>query len=375
MRVLFVSRGYTTHDRRFLGTISDGGHEVLFLRLEPAHVHDTRELPAGVQEIEWGPGSASGPHGARAAVSEFTRVLETYLPDLVQAGPIPTGAYIAALAGARPLVAMSWGSDVLVDAVRDAEWRDASAYAIRHADLLVCDSVVVEERLLELARPLRPDVLRFPWGIDVRAFTPGPTALPLRSRDGWREATIVLSTRSWEPLYGTLTLMEAFRQARERDPRLKLLLLGSGSLSSEVDRYIGAHGLTDAVERCGLVRYEGLPDVFRAADIYLSCSLTDGTSISLLEALATGIPAIVSDIPGNREWVRQGENGWLAPPGDAAAFADALVAAATLPAERRSRMAAANRKVAEERANWAASSKRMLEAYRDLERHVPARRA
>lgn len=375
MRVLFVSRGYTTHDRRFLGTISDGGHEALFLRLEPDHVHDTRELPAGVREIEWDVETVSRPADARAAVSAFEHVVETYLPDLVQAGPIPTGAYLAALAGARPLVAMSWGSDVLVDAARDDEWRAASAYAVQHADLLVCDSVVVEDRLLELARPSRPDVLRFPWGIDVGAFMPGPTTLPLRSRDGWRDATVVLSTRSWEPLYGTLTLIDAFRRARQRVPRLKLMLLGGGSLSSEVDTYIGAHGLGDAVERCGLVRYESLPDIFRAADVYLSCSLTDGTSISLLEALATGIPAVVSDIPGNREWVQPGENGWLAPPGDAAAFADALVAAATLPEDLRSRMAAANRKVAMERADWAASAKRMLDAYRDLERRLPARRA
>ena len=49
-----------------------------------------------------------------------------------------------------------------------------------------------------------------------------------------------------------------------------------------------------------------MPKWFRAADTYISCAQSDGTSVSLLEAMATGLPLIVTDIPSNREWVVEG---------------------------------------------------------------------
>jgi glycosyltransferase involved in cell wall biosynthesis len=59
--------------------------------------------------------------------------------------------------------------------------------------------------------------------------------------------------------------------------------------------------------------------------VYISASHSDGTSISLLEAFATGTPVIVPDIPGNREWVTPGENGWLFPDGDVQALASTIM--------------------------------------------------
>ena len=60
---------------------------------------------------------------------------------------------------------------------------------------------------------------------------------------------------------------------------------------------------------------------FRAADVYLSCAHSDGTSISMVEALASGLPVVVTDLPSNREWIAPGSNGWLGRLGDAASFA------------------------------------------------------
>jgi glycosyltransferase involved in cell wall biosynthesis len=85
--------------------------------------------------------------------------------------------------------------------------------------------------------------------------------------------------------------------------------------------------------------------------LYISASHSDGTSISLLEAFACGIPAIVSDIPGNQEWVTPGENGWLFPDGDAEALASVILNAVeqrqTLPEMGRNA-----RLLAEARADW-----------------------
>ncbi len=87
------------------------------------------------------------------------------------------------------------------------------------------------------------------------------------------------------------------------------------------------------------------------ADLYISPSHVDGSSVSLMEALACGIPCLVSDIPANKEWVTEGENGWLFPDGDADALAEKILSAIarreTLPEVGRSA-----RQVAEQRADW-----------------------
>jgi glycosyltransferase involved in cell wall biosynthesis len=107
----------------------------------------------------------------------------------------------------------------------------------------------------------------------------------------------------------------------------------------------------------------GLADYFKNADVYLSCALSDGTSVSLLEAMAYGLPVVATDAPGNREWVVPGRGGWLAPPRDARAFADALVEAARLDDASRATVAAQHREIVERRADWDANATRLIEAY------------
>jgi len=85
----------------------------------------------------------------------------------------------------------------------------------------------------------------------------------------------------------------------------------------------------------GGVSNDALVAVLRKAHVYVSASLSDGTSISLLEALASGLFPVLSDLPQNREWIDPGlENGILFPPGDPTALASALGRAISKPALR-----------------------------------------
>jgi glycosyltransferase involved in cell wall biosynthesis len=113
----------------------------------------------------------------------------------------------------------------------------------------------------------------------------------------------------------------------------------------------------------GQVSYDELPGYYRSADLYLSASHSDGTSISLLEAMACGKPALVSDIPGNREWVTAGENGWWFPDGSAEALAEAIIEAAELRSQLPG-MGRAARCTAEQRADWEKNFPELLRAYR-----------
>jgi glycosyltransferase involved in cell wall biosynthesis len=369
MRILYFSRDYTTHDRRFLLKLAASRHEILFLRLEDDGIpYEKRPLPDGVQAVEWPGGwqSARTPKQWLGLMPAFQEVLARTRPDLVQAGPVQSCGFMAAASGFHPFLIVSWGSDILVDADRDDQWRRMTRTALERSDMLLCDSNVVRERCIRLVGYDESRIVQFPWGIDLETFAPGPRPFELCGAPGPPDAFLVLSTRSWEPIYGIEVLLEAFRLARADNPALRLLLLGDGSLAGRIDRNIRRHELGDAVARPGMVPHERLADCFRSVDLYVSCSQSDGASISLLEAMATGLPAVVSNIPGNREWIRHGENGWLAPVGDSSLVASQILEAAALPENRRQEIARLNRRIAEDRADWDANFPRLLEAYDQL---------
>jgi glycosyltransferase involved in cell wall biosynthesis len=284
----------------------------------------------------------------------------------VHAGPVQTGGLAAALAGAHPRIVMSWGSDLLLDADRDADWAAATREALRGADGFVFDCRAVWERARAFAPISDARVALFPWGTELARFTPGPSPLRARLAGGREDAFVVLCTRSWEPVYGMDTLVEGFARAWAREPRLRLVLAGRGSLAAELEGWIRDAGVQDAVLCPGPVSHDELPGWFRAADLYASCAHADGSSVSLLEAMATGLPVLVTDLPSNAEWVIAGRNGWLAPAGDAAAVADALRAAARTPEGDRAAMGARNRRVVEARADWPRVARPLLELYDGL---------
>ena len=309
-RVLYFSRDYTTHDHRFLASLARTKHQVGYLRLEQrGHSLEDRALPPEIEQIHWRGGRTparliDGP----GLLFDLKRVIAEFEPDLIQAGPIQRSAFLVALAGYRPLISTSWGYDLIYDAGRNALWRWATRFTLQHSALMIGDCEPI--RQLAISHGMRSErIVTFPWGIDLEAYTPPRE----RSTNG---AFTVLSTRSWEPIYGVDVLARAFMLAAAKRPELRLVMLGNGSQAALLRQIFQRGGAAERVSTPGQAPQRELPAYFRQADLYISASHSYGTSISLLEALASGLPAIVSDIPGNREWVRPEENGWWFPDGD-----------------------------------------------------------
>jgi glycosyltransferase involved in cell wall biosynthesis len=336
LRVLYFSDNTSGHNQRFLEGLSQAGLEVWFLDPTTSNLA-VDWLPERVHWVEPGqtvPRNAS-PTAFANFLPEFQRVLRKINPDLVHAGPIQSCGLVAALSHFHPYLLTSWGSDILWDADRSPEWKHATQSALLGADAFFCDCDTVRARAKELADIPDSRVVQFPWGIRKGTFGPvGP--LPLEAAAQREPGThVFISTRCWEPLYGVDTLLEAFRQAYGVDSSLRLLLLGNGSESKRIREFIDAHELKSVIQTLGIFGKEDMPKWFRAADTYVSCAQSDGTSVSLLEAMASGLPPVVTDIPSNREWVEAGRNGWLASVRSSQEFADSLLRAARLSPEQR----------------------------------------
>jgi glycosyltransferase involved in cell wall biosynthesis len=276
---------------------------------------------------------------------------------------------------------MSWGYDLLHDAKRNAAWRWATRYTLQHSAALVGDCDTIRQLAIAHGMPAER-IVTFPWGVDLEHFTPGERwAEPVQSAPEGERPFTLLSTRSWEPIYGVETIARAFAQVARERLGLRLVMLGNGSQAGLLRQIFSRDGLLEgpgtadhpSVLLPGQAAYDDLPRFYRSADLYLAATHSDGTSISLLEAMACGSPALVSDIPGNREWITPGENGWLFPPGDAHALAQAILDAV----EQRSRlpdMGRSARRLAEQRADWKQNFPLLFAAYRIARVEVMKRR-
>jgi L-malate glycosyltransferase len=343
----------------------EAGCRVSFLRLERGpHQLESRAMPVEVEQVRWagGRGPVSWRDGFRL-LPDLKRVLKAVRPDLVFAGPIQRTAFLSVLAGYQPLVSMSWGYDLLHDARRNRAWAWVTRFTLRRSAAMVGDCHTICE--LAIMHGMNPDrIVTFPWGVDLNHFSPANDA---RERD--QQAPFeLLSTRSWEPIYGVDLIARAFVMAtktlqQQGGPQLKLVMTGNGSQAGELRQIFTQADLLDRVYFPGQVGFAELPRYYHSADLYVSASHSDGSSISLLEALACGKPALVSDIPGNREWINPGDQGWWFQDGSVEALYEGILQAV----QHRSRlpeMGKAARQLAESRADWSKNSQDLLKAFK-----------
>lgn len=365
MRVVYLSDNRSSHNRRFLEQLSAAGHQLWFLDIT-TNLPEPLWLPPEVKmvKLESVVSREAEPTKMRTLLSEFVAILERLQPDLVHAGPVQSCGYLAALAGWHPLLVMSWGSDMLLNANRDVEWKQATDVALRALDGFFCDCNAVRAAARDFVSLREDQVVQFPWGIRRGSFAPTG---PLPDLYQPREDTIrLISARSWEPLYDVDVLLSAFRLAHRTEPRLRLLLLGSGSMARLVSARIDEYRLRDFVITPGQVQGYELAKWFRAGNIYVSCAKSDGTSVSLLEAMATGLPVVVTDHDANREWITEGQNGWLASAGDSDQFAEKILQAAALTSAQRELISLRNRQIVRDRADWDRNFPRLLMMYDHL---------
>jgi len=350
VRIATLSNAAVLHTRRWVGHFRARGHEVRLWSLEPPLPGlDAEALPCLPL-----PGVLRYP----LALPALSRALAGFAPDLVDAHYVPNYGLLAALAGRHPFSVCAWGSDLLVAGRRDPLQRARARFVLRRADLVLADADNLAAAARELGAPAGA-LHTIPWGVDLGRFAPA----------GEREPGLLLSTRMHEPVYDLETVVRGAAPVLAARPGTRLVVAGDGSLRPALERLAaellpaGRWSFTGRLEPAALAALLG------RAEVYLSASRSDSTSLSLLEAMAAGALPVVSDIAGNREWVGEGDGARLFAPGDAAGLARALGRALDDPGAAAAR--ARNRRVVEARGDWSASLARIEALFEGL---VAARR-
>ncbi|MBE0670312.1 MAG: glycosyltransferase family 4 protein [Anaerolineales bacterium] len=359
MKLIYFSLGYSTHDYRFLKAASDGGHEVFFVQLEGNKRQvESRSVPENVNQVIWKGGREAFTWSKLPAlVMDFKRLLRDLKPDLVHAGPIQTCAFIAVLAGASPILTMSWGFDLMDDVHKGRMWEFATRYTLKRSTFFTSDANVTKDKAV--AYGMNPEkTIVFPWGVDLEHFKPA-------SQSSNSSTFTLFCNRSWETRYGVDVLARAFVKVAQQKDNVDLILLSGGSQGAKLRQIFQSGSVLDPVTFGGQISQTDLPRWYHMADLYISPSHVDGSSVSLMEALACGLPCLVSDIPANKEWVVENENGWLFRDGDSDHLAEKILAAMDQ-REKLPEIGKASRRSAEKRADWKKNAAALMNVYRSL---------
>ncbi|MBI3857267.1 MAG: glycosyltransferase, partial [Planctomycetes bacterium] len=134
---------------------------------------------------------------------------------------------------------------------------------------------------------------------------------------------VLVSTRPLKEMYDHPSLLAAL--AKPGLENFAAVLVGDGNLRADLEKRATDLKVIDRVKFIGMVDNEKIPDHLAAGDIYVTCSRSDSASLGLLEAMASGLPVVASDIPANREWIADGQSGWLFPGGNSEALSKVLL--------------------------------------------------
>ncbi|HVY45200.1 MAG TPA: glycosyltransferase [Minicystis sp.] len=184
-------------------------------------------------------------------------------------------------------------------------------------------------------------------GVDVEALAAPGDRARLRAALGLEPDEWVLGALGrLSPEKDHATLLRAMQRVAAVEPRAHLLLAGDGPLRAELAALAGRLGLEGRVRLIG--ERADVPGFLGALDVFCLPSKTEGTSLSLLEAMACGVPVVATAVGGTPSVVEAGAAARLVPPGDPEALAAALLALREAPREAAA-MAARGRRIVEAR--------------------------
>lgn len=236
---------------------------------------------------------------------------------------LAVGLPVAALLGYRVFMKFS-GSNT----IRPLLHSRAGRWELRFLRWLRVPVMLLNEGMVEEAEAAgipRSQTTFMPNPVDVDVFAPVNTEEKTRIRERLQlpaDGFLVIYTGRLSAEKGLLDLVDGFAKAARR-PGIHLVLVGDGGQRAELEaRVQGIEGLASRVTFAGRVESGAVPLWLQAADAFTLVSPNEGFSCALSEAMAAGLPSVVSDIPANRQLVADGVHGYTTAVGDTEAIAD-----------------------------------------------------
>ncbi|KOA21118.1 mannosylfructose-phosphate synthase [Clostridium homopropionicum DSM 5847] len=295
MKICFLGDGNSIHIQRWLDYFKNKGHEVHLISfshvsLDGIFVHKVGDVDINENGGNW---------RYLLQIKKIKSLLKEINADIVNAHYITSYGLIGALTGAKNLILSAWGSDILVTPKKNIVYKALTKFALNRSKLITSDSDIMTEEIIKMTKV---KTITVPMGVEENL-------LHLKRKE--EEDIKILSLRTVNKNSNIDLIVKAFHKLSEieNDKNIKLIITNSGSEMGNIKKMIKDMKLQNRVEIKGFVSREEILELLTTSQIFISVLTSDSTSVTLLEAMATGVFPIVSNIPANRQWIENGKNG------------------------------------------------------------------
>lgn len=336
MKILFLSDALSYHTQRWVNYFVEKSHLCFLATLDRGFKTEATEylIP-----------SPNLPNFMRypLALPGVRNLVKQIQPDLINAHYIPSYGLLGAKLKFHPLVISTWGSDVLISPGKSYLHRKRAEYVLKKVDMVTTDAHFTAEVIHHLGVE-RDKIIQSPMGVEGSLLNP----VNREKKPDWT----IMSNRKLEPLYDVITFIRAIPVVlNQTEKEIRFIVLGNGSQKERLISLAHQLNIENKVEFRGVVSREMLMRTYEESDIYVSTSKSDSTSVSLLEAMSFGSIPVVTDIPGNREWIGDGNNGFLFRTSDYKTLAERIVHLINRSADHAG-IREKNRSIIQKRAVW-----------------------
>jgi len=225
------------------------------------------------------------------------QIIFDYNPSIIHIHQANSYAYITLKANQKkiPTVLTTWGSDVLILPNKGGVYKYIVKFNLKTANYITADAVYMSNSIQKLIG--KKEVLIANFGINYNEIK-----IPIKEN-------IIYSNRLHNKLYNIDKIIAGFYEFLKQNPDWKLILGGNGRLTKELKELAKSILPKESYEFVGFVDAEKNQEYYLRSKIWVSIPSSDGTAISLLEAMGYGCIPVVSDLPANLEWINSGENG------------------------------------------------------------------
>lgn len=207
----------------------------------------------------------------------------------------------------KPYVVYGRGSDVYLP------WRFKNLISksiLKNADAVI---VLTEDMKREIQKIWNRNVFVVPNGINLERFE-NLSKKDLRSKIEIKEEKVIMFVGSLRPVKGVKYLIEAMKITADKNKNMRLFIVGDGEERKYLENLVRNLNIERYVTFVGKVPNEKVPEYMAASDVFVLPSLSEGFPVTVVEAMASGLPIVATNIRGLPEIIKNGENGFLVKP-------------------------------------------------------------
>ncbi len=237
-----------------------------------------------------------------ATTSIISEQIKTLNPQFIHIHQLSSNAFYAVRACRKNnftnIISTAWGTDVLVTPDKSKILNLILKYVLKHSKAITADANFMFESINKRVLNLTKFQEKILFGIELKPIL-------------FQKEDIIYSNRLHNPLYRIDKIIIAFSKfiKHPENNHYKLVIGATGSQTQNLKQLVSDLELTSKVDFVGWINQEKNTEYFQKAKIYVSIPESDGTSVSLLEAMYYGCVPIVSNLPANNEWIKNGVNG------------------------------------------------------------------